>query len=299
MNDSIMNLQIQTSMSRMNIQYKAAKKDQQILAQKYQLTLARAAVRNRNSWLLLFLVVVIALVVILVISWRNHQHKKKLHAQRVVSLEREQEVVRLKALMDGKDEERRRISAEMHDDIGSGLTSILFLSNSLKNTATRSQAEACEKIRCNAGSLVGKMNEIIWSMNPEYDTLEDLVAYLRHQASEMLDNGEVGYSFDIPQAIPRMNLSAEQRRNIYLTVKEALHNVLRHAGASAVHITFRFDRGISIFISDNGRGIRADTRRPFGNGLRNMGRRMEAIGGKFELTTDSGVTVTLSVPLAG
>jgi signal transduction histidine kinase len=298
-NDSVMNLQIQTSITRMNIQYKAAKKDQEILAQKLQLTRTRAAVHSRNTWLLLVLVVAVALVVILVISWRNHQHKKKLHDQKVLALEREQEVVRLKALMDGKDEERRRISAEMHDDIGSGLTSILFLSNSLKSTATAGQAGACEKITRNASTLVGKMNEIIWSMNPEYDTLADLVAYLRREAGELLAQRELAYNFDIPGTIPELALSSEQRRNIYLTVKEALHNVVKHAGATEVDITFRFEGVITIAIRDNGKGMDGQPGRSFGNGLRNMRRRMEAIGGSFRASSEGGVTIELSLPLAG
>jgi signal transduction histidine kinase len=298
-NDSVMNLQIQTSITRMNIQYKAAKKDQEILTQKLQLARTRATVHNRNTWLLLVLVVAVALVVILLISWRNHQHKKKLHDQKVLSLEREREVVRLKALMDGKDEERRRISAEMHDDIGSGLTAILFLSSSLKSTATVRQQQACEKITRNASSLVGKMNEIIWSMNPEYDTLADLVAYLRREAGELLEQGDLAYTFDIPEAVPDASLSSEQRRNVYLTVKEALHNVVKHAGATRVDIVFRFDGIMTITIRDNGKGMAGQPGRSFGNGLRNMSRRMETIGGRFRVTSEAGVAVELSLPLAG
>jgi signal transduction histidine kinase len=136
-------------------------------------------------------------------------------------------------------------------------------------------------------------------MNPEYDTLADLVAYLRREAGELLEQGDLAYTFDIPEAVPDASLSSEQRRNVYLTVKEALHNVVKHAGATRVDIVFRFDGIMTITIRDNGKGMAGQPGRSFGNGLRNMSRRMETIGGRFRVTSEAGVAVELSLPLAG
>ena len=298
-NDSLMNIQIKTNISRMNIQYNTAKKDKEILQQKLQLTENQAAIQKRNTWLLLFLIIMIAFAVILITLSRNYSNKRKLHAQTLLSMQKEQEVVRLKALMEGKDEERQRISSEMHDDIGSGLTSILFLSNHLKDSFPSSQTETLEKITNNANSLISKMNEIIWAMNTDYDTLEDLVAYLRHHAGELLENANINYHFHIPPIIPDVNLSGEERRNIYLVVIEALHNIIKHAQADEVNISFSFDDSIHVSICDNGKGFVDEQVRRFGNGLKNMKQRMESIAGNFNIKNDQGVTIQLSLPLAG
>lgn len=298
-NDSIMNIEVKTNISRMNIQYNTAKKDKEILQQKLELTKKQAAIQKRNILLLLVMVILAALTTVLISSLRSYQNKKKLHAQTVLSLQKEQEVIRLKALMEGKDEERQRISREMHDDIGSGLTSILFLSNQLKNSATTAQKGAWEKITQNTNTLISKMNEIIWSMNTDYDTLEDLVTYLRHQAGELLDSAGINYHFHIPPAIPEVSFSGEQRRNIYLVVKEALHNIIKHAGANEVNIQFEFDPAILITIRDNGKGFERDQVRRFGNGLKNMKQRMESIAGSLDITNNQGVTVQLYLPLSG
>lgn len=283
----------------MNIQYNTAKKDKEILQQKLELTKKQAAIQKRNILLLLVMVILAALTTILISSLHSYQNKKKLHVQTVLSLQKEQEVVRLKALMEGKDEERQRISREMHDDIGSGLTSILFLSNHLKNSATAVQKEAWEKITQNTNTLISKMNEIIWSMNTDYDTLEDLVTYLRHQAGELLDSAGINYHFHIPPVIPEVSFSGEQRRNIYLVVKEALHNIIKHARANEVNIQFDFDPAILITIRDNGKGFESGQVRRFGNGLKNMKQRMESIAGSLDITNNQGVTVQLYLPLSG
>jgi signal transduction histidine kinase len=298
LNDSLMNAQVKTSVLRMNIQYHTAEKDKEILAQKLLLAQNESAIQYRNAWLIASLILFLALAVILAVSVRNHQHKKKLHAQTLLALRREQEVVRLKALMQGKDEERQRISREMHDDIGSGLTSILFLSNQLNASPASGEKQVGGKIARHANLLISKMNEIIWSMNTDYDLLEDLVAYIRYHASELLESSQLHYHFDIPERIPDVPLSGEQRRNIYLVVKEAVHNVIKHAEASEVTLTFRFHPEISIRIKDNGKREAGSTRR-FGNGLRNMQRRMESIGGTWAIAREGGTIVTLSLPLPG
>lgn len=196
--------------------------------------------------------------------------------------------------MEAREEERSRIGKEMHDDIGSGLTTILFLSNHLKN-----DLQTSGKIANNANTLIGKMNEIIWSMNMDYDTLEDLVTYLRQHTGEMLESADIHYHFHIPASIPEVTLSGEQRRNIYLVVKESLHNIIKHAQAQEVNISFHFDQYIHILIRDNGKGFNEEEIRRFGNGLKNMNQRMESIGGSFDIKNNHGVTITLKAPIKG
>jgi signal transduction histidine kinase len=202
-------------------------------------------------------------------------------------------------MMEGQEQERQRISGEMHDDIGSGLTTILFLSNHLKENSISANETTAGKIAQYANSLIGKMNEIIWSMNTDYNTLDDLVAYIRHQSGELLENANVSYRFNIPENIPVVKLSGEQRRNIFLVVKEALHNIIKHANAGLATIDISIDKELAIFIRDDGKGIDKEKNHRFGNGLTSMRMRMESIGGTFQIMEDNGTLIHLTVPLAG
>ena len=94
-------------------------------------------------------------------------------------------------------------------------------------------------------------------------------------------------------------VNGEFRRNVYLTVKEALHNVVKHAQASAVFIKITTGRELHIQIQDNGVGFDKDNIRPFSNGLTNMGKRIKEIGGRFSIINEKGTMVKISVPLPG
>src|SRR5438270_9209732 len=126
------------------------------------------------------------------------------------------------------------------------------------------------------------MNEIVWSMNQNYNSLEDLVSYIRQQSAVWMERPGLNYEMDIPETIPDINRSGEVRRNIYLVVKEALHNVLKHSGAACVQLRIDFSKGLFIRISDDGAGFGANRSR-WGNGLTNMKERMKSIGGRFEI----------------
>jgi signal transduction histidine kinase len=222
----------------------------------------------------------------------------KIQAEENLKFEQEREAfARYKAVAEGKESERRRISREMHDDIGSGLTSILFLSNMLASQATGPKVEGTTgRISSLATDLVDKMNDIIWSMNPQNDTLDNLVAYIRQQAATQLENAEIGYQFDIAPQVPALPITGEKRRNIYLTVKEAVNNVIKHARASEVAISIQLNGQLEIAIRDNGQGLGDGQGRKFGNGLRNMQQRMADIGGTFSLDSNGGTTVRLTAP---
>jgi signal transduction histidine kinase len=192
--------------------------------------------------------------------------------------------------------ERRRISAEMHDDIGSGLTTIQFLSNSLPHDQATRQEQTIQKITHTSQQLMEKMNEIVWSLNQEFDTLPDTIAYIRNTVSELLENAGIGYEFSTPDNIPDIKLGGTIRRNLYLVVKEATHNIIKHAAASKVVYTIRVDDELLINIHDNGKGPGANSS-GFGNGLKNMNRRMTDSGGDFTMRAENGTSLTLTMPL--
>jgi signal transduction histidine kinase/ligand-binding sensor domain-containing protein len=196
------------------------------------------------------------------------------------------------------DQERARISSDMHDDLGSGLSTIRLLSEIAKRKLQdTSQTKELERISEAAGELVDKMSEIIWAMNSSNDSLENLIAYMRSFAADFLEHAHISHQFFIPETIPNIKLSGGTRRNIYLAVKESLHNVVKHAKATEVIIQIEMQQNMTILIKDNGKGFDQEKVRLFGNGLKNIQKRMESVGGHADITSNNGTIVLLDIPL--
>jgi signal transduction histidine kinase/ligand-binding sensor domain-containing protein len=196
------------------------------------------------------------------------------------------------------DQERARISSDMHDDLGSGLSTIRLLSEVAKRKIKDpSQTREVERISETAGEMVDKMSEIIWAMNSSNDSLANLIAYMRSFAAEFLEHAHISHQFYIPETIPNIKLSGGTRRNIYLAVKESLHNVVKHANATEVMVEVKVHRNMTIMIKDNGKGFDQEKVRLFGNGLKNIQKRMMAVGGNADITSNNGTIVFLDIPL--
>ena len=272
--------------------YQLAKKEGELAQNQLELEQVQNTVRSRNTQVVLLIVGLVLAMALMFVLFRYFRDRQSLQKQELLALQREQEVMRLRANVEGQQEERRRISREMHDDIGSGLTSLVFLANSLVHNGDGNGVAA--QVASLARQLVMQMNEVVWSLNSEQDTLEDLVIYIRRNIGEMLDMVGMKYMFEIPPSIPRRTITGIERRNLYLVVKEAVHNGIKHAGATQMVIRMDFSEGIRVTISDDGKGLNGDT--AHGNGLRNMRYRMEQIGGSWRLTSQNPVEVELSLP---
>lgn len=251
----------------------------------------RAAFRQR-IWIIVFAAGAFFLILLLILGYRFYRQKQLLNRNAMQALQAEQDNVRLQSTLDGQLQERRRISREMHDDMGAGLTSVLFLGRAIQQPA-----EVAEKIRHTAEGLVRKMNEIIWAMNDGQDNLESLIGYIRSNMAEALDNAGIAYDFQVEEPLPGLRISQSFRRNVYLVVKEAVHNVIRHAQATEVLISVNTTNGLNIVISDNGKGIDLSVKNSFGNGLKNMDGRMKEVNGSLLINGENGTVVSLHAPL--
>ncbi|HEY1201902.1 MAG TPA: sensor histidine kinase, partial [Niastella sp.] len=202
------------------------------------------------------------------------------------------------AVMAAKQEERNRISADMHDELGSGVTAIRLMSEIMKSRLKGDVVPELEKISNSANELLGKMNTIIWTMKSSNDTLESLIAYIRAHAIEYFDSTPIECQVQLPVLIPQAEVSGEKRRNIFLSIKEALNNAMKHSQASQIQIIISTsDKWLMIKICDNGVGIDADKLRRFGNGLSNMRRRMESIDGSFKIDSGKNCVLTFEAPI--
>jgi signal transduction histidine kinase len=197
------------------------------------------------------------------------------------------------------EKERTRIATDMHDDLGAGLSRIKFLSQSILNKKIKDEIikTELEKITSFSDEMSEKMGEIVWALNEKNDTLADLIAYTRSYAVEYLANHDIQCEANTPLHLPVTFITGEMRRNIFLSVKECLHNIVKHAKATKVCFSVQLDGNMQIVIHDNGKGIDWDNRRAFSNGLENINKRMREINGEVTFLNEKGAKVLLTIPL--
>ncbi|HEY0434480.1 MAG TPA: 7TM diverse intracellular signaling domain-containing protein [Chitinophagaceae bacterium] len=201
------------------------------------------------------------------------------------------------AIVNAQQDERNRISSDMHDELGSGMTHIRLMSEIAKNKMKDSTPVEIEKISQSANDVLNKMNAIIWSMNSHNDSLGNLISYIRAYALDYLEGTDVKCAVSIPYEIPDRELTGDKRRNIFLCVKETLTNIIKHSHASGVTIDFIANHTLQITIADDGVGIDLNNIRKFGNGLQNIEQRMRNIGGSYVIRRDNGTVTIFSIPL--
>lgn len=197
-----------------------------------------------------------------------------------------------------KQKERNRISADMHDELGAGITAIRLYSELAKNKKDKDLTPEIEKISHSADELLNNMNAIIWAMSSNNDSLENMTAYIRNYAQEYFEDTNITCKILIPENIPDIMVSGEIRKNVFLVVKEALNNILKHSRATEVNITLKqLPQGLALYIQDNGIGIDEEKIRRFGNGLKNMKKRMEDMWIQFSIQNNNGTLITLYYPI--
>lgn len=288
--------EIQETIINAEKKFQLAQKEEELAVKELQLTRSELNNRKKNSYLIITAVIILALVVISFLFFRNIRQRNKLFEIERDNLEKEKEVSVLKANIDGAQAERSRIAKELHDDLGTGLTSIRFLAERMARQNDPEQKEDAGKIRKSAQTLTEQMNEIVWSMNTESDSLADLLIYMRAKVAAFLDENETEFSFQVPSQIPDKKVSGFFRRNVYLVVKEATHNAVKHSGTTRVDVWIKTEPELVIHIKDYGAGMPSGNDLNTGHGIRNMKQRVLALGGRIEINQEDGTIVTLTVP---
>jgi ligand-binding sensor domain-containing protein/signal transduction histidine kinase len=196
--------------------------------------------------------------------------------------------------------ERARIAKDLHDIVGANLTAVAtHLELARRSGGQTTSPATIEHARAVVEETARTMSEIIWSTDPRQDTLEATVNYLCRYAEDFLEPAGIRCWFDLPPVLPRVAMAAALRHELLLTAREALTNIVKHAGASEVRLRLTLGPGaLRLEIGDNGRGGRAETGPGEGHGLANMSRRMESVGGRLmiEAPAGGGWRVKLEVP---
>jgi len=199
--------------------------------------------------------------------------------------------------------ERSRIAQDLHDELGSSLTRMSLLSDLVRaDKDNPAQVELhASKLALSASQTVRSLEEIVWAVRPGSDTLQSLVDYITHFAGELFASGPTRCRLDVAEELPARTLPPDVRHNIFLIVKEALNNTLRHAGATEVNLEIKAaPRRLDIIVQDNGKGfdVSAATAAGKRNGLENMRRRAQAVAGQLTLTSSPGAGTRMEFSVA-
>jgi len=189
------------------------------------------------------------------------------------------------------DKERARIARDIHDDAGGHLTKIVLLSElTLQHSESHDKVvERAKQTADAAREVLKSLDETIWAINPRNDNLRELIAYLSSAAYNFLQTAGVRCRVDLPDEVPDRTISADVRHNLFLAVKEALNNLVRHARATEAWLRVRVDgNALSVIIEDNGKGFDQQPVNGCADGLRNMRHRLEETGGRFRFDSSPG-----------
>jgi signal transduction histidine kinase len=272
-----------------NARQKAQETDEKLKRseQAQKLAQIRLVAKKKNLWLGLLVMGITSAAFFI-----GYQRKKQqVHRQQFVTLQKEKELAVVKAKLTGQVKERERVSKEIHDDIGSSLTTLGLLSDMLRKEPGYADNPNVQKISSVTQDIVNSMNEIIWAVNTQNDTAGSLLAHIRKFATNFLQQHHILFEYDENIEQKDYPLDNIARRNIYLTVKEAIHNVVKHSGAREVHLEAMLDETIlKLVVTDDGKGFNPATIASGGQGLMNMKERIDEIGGNWYVETGSGNT---------
>jgi signal transduction histidine kinase/ligand-binding sensor domain-containing protein len=195
---------------------------------------------------------------------------------------------------------RNRISRDLHDEVGSTLSSIGFLSSMALNDVGINNAKAYKSLTSineSSHRMLDAMNDIIWSIQPQNDTLNNIIARMISFASEILEARKISLQYTIENEIKRLHLGLALRHDFYVIFKEAVNNLAKYSEATEASINLKYVHPYLILsITDNGKGFDIKNIKE-GNGLRNMESRAKKMGAQYELYSacEKGTTITLRV----
>jgi signal transduction histidine kinase len=194
------------------------------------------------------------------------------------------------------------VAQDLHDELGSGLTEISMLAERARAATVPEPRRTGHlgQVGDKAREMVTALDEIVWAMNPGHDSVASLVSYFRLYADRFLGLANIAWRFDGPPEAADCELDSRRRHQLFLAYKEALTNIVRHSGASEVHLTLVIERQeMRLTVEDNGRGLPAGMRTDQMDGIANMRARIEKLGGRFEIDSQSrsGTRLQFYVPL--
>jgi signal transduction histidine kinase len=200
------------------------------------------------------------------------------------------------------EQERTRVAQDLHDELGTGLTQVALLGSLAKNPSLPTERKSLylDQLSEAARALVTGLDEIVWAVNPKYDSVSSLASYFALFSQRFLNLAGIACRFDAAKNLEDHPLDARLRHSIFLAFKEALNNVVRHSRATEVQLKIDvISNELMISITDNGGGFAVNSDSPGSDGIAGTQHRMEGLGGRCVINSNlgSGTTVKISLPL--
>jgi len=279
--DSIINEKVNRAIN--NLEVERGNKEISLLNQQQKTKAAEVARENLTRNFFIGVVMLVAVIAFLLLYIHNGSKVQKLKAEKQLALQNE----------------RQRISSDMHDDIGSGLSTMLIYINMLKmELRDNEDIKNVDRIAILGTGIVEQMKEIVWSLSPGNDRLDSLLLFIRQYVVMLFEPLAYNVNVVFPISIPDVELKSEVRRNIFLCVKESINNIIKHANATSVELNVQIIKPVLIIlIKDNGKGLPIAEENISGNGLKNISRRMNMINGKSDIFNEGGAVVRLELNL--
>jgi signal transduction histidine kinase len=237
--------------------------------------ITRAAPLHLRWWFILLCVLLLAVAVFALVRYREQQLRR---------------MIRM----------RDRIATDLHDEVGSNLSSIVLFSTAVgkhADTMPEYAAGMLQRIKDNSKRAMESMNDIVWSVNSGHDSMEDLVDRMRAFAEPLCEAAGITVEFDVDAVPLTRKLAMDQRKNLYLIFKEAVNNAVRHGRCQRITVTLRSVKDLlELAVTDDGSGVSETAARGVslgGNGLGNMARRAREVGGEVQVVPghNGGTTV--------
>ncbi|HVU98394.1 MAG TPA: tetratricopeptide repeat protein [Puia sp.] len=290
--DSLAGEETKRNIAEMQTKYETEKKDEEIRAQEQELRLAKAErelgerqLEQQKQGRNLLIGGVVVLGLIAVGFFNRYQLKKKLQQQA--------------ALLDM----RNHIARDLHDELGSTLTSIHILSQVSRNSLDKDQSRAfslLEKITDQSRQMQQSMSDIVWAIKSDNDKIENMMVRMREYLAQTLEAKDIDIRFEADEELLGHSFSMQQRKDLLLIFKEAVNNAAKYAGCTRLEVSFRrCGERVVLEVVDDGVGFEVSDRRS-GNGLHNMRTRSAALDGecRVESSPGKGTRVVVEMPMA-
>ncbi|MEO8149259.1 MAG: ATP-binding protein [Bacteroidia bacterium] len=244
-------------------------------------------ITKQKDLILLFSISSSLFLFIALLSYNRRTHYKRKAEIALAELKKQKEMEQL----------RKRISSDIHDDIGAHLTRILLMSDLIKAKSKINSEEVIdliEKVKSTSKEVLYNLGEIVWNVNPAHDNLICLLAFMRTYTNNFFEDTRIKCHINFPLTEINNNVDADVKRNLFLVFKEALNNIVKHSGAHNVFVNFEWYSDVfELEISDDGKGMTISPYSSSGNGLRNMHTRMKSINGTVKFSSTPGLGTTI------
>ena len=248
--------------------------------------------RQQRQRLLTYGGAALACTSLLLVVLLGRRRRERLLAAHALERSRDEQMIR-----DLK--QRERLSEDLHEELGAGLSALKLWSElDLGEEQDPRRRKLLQDRATLADELVASLRQVIWAMNSPSGSLRNLVDYLNDAAHLHCARHGLRLRVEVDGEWPPIPLTADQRRDPYLVLKEALTNTVKHSGADTVELRMHWRNGLQLEVQDNGRGYQGDPERLPGNGLRTMQRRITQLGGQVTFDGTHGMRVMAFMPMS-